>query len=413
MSFEHSRRYNDMENFFFGGNTFKYFHINPMVYPATRDVNDTGGITLTGGGHYKLYLRCTDAVGNANEKDYVVEFDVEKEPDLTAPTIVGSTITPQNVVTGNQSLLVKEAYLTAGANYTDVTLFVNEPSECRYSYVPLDYNIMNETNQCRTPSSAPDAPPYFACKFQKGSEGILGVGPAPSGFTSKAGLVQYVYFKCKDQPLAPATITRNFNKDAYTVVLRGSEPLNITSTSPSETIKTSTALVDVTLQAQTSGGALLNGNAVCKYTTEEQNKNNIAVMSEFLNTNSSLHTQPWQPSSGLQIFYLGCYDMAGNVAYDTLNFTVERDVTPPFVTRIYNDESFQPPQFTLEINEPGECKDSTEGTFDYDTGGNLMNVVEGNNVFSSTVPGSNVYYAVCRDQFNNTMTTATIQIAEV
>ena len=137
-------------------------------------------------------------------------------------------------------------------------------------------------------------------------------------------------------------------------------------------------------------------------------------MTEFLNTNSSLHTQPWQPSSGLQKFFIGCHDLAGNVAYADLNFTVERDVTPPFIVRVYTDESFQPPQFTIELNEPSECKDSTTGTFEYETGGNLMNVIGSTGrVFSSTTPASNVYYISCKDQFNNTMSSATVQIAEV
>ncbi|MBS3152619.1 hypothetical protein J4230_04375 [Candidatus Woesearchaeota archaeon] len=409
MSMEHSKRYNEMDNVF-GNNIFKYFHINTMFYPANRNTT-ASGILLTGGGHYKLYLRCIDAVGNANENDYVVEFDVSSEPDLTAPTIFGSSLSPpvpNDLV--NQTLLAKEVYLMSGANYTDITLFVNEPAECRYSYIPLDFGFMNETNLCKTQFN----PPYYECKFIRGVQNLAGIGPAPSGFVSKPGLAQFVYFKCRDHPEASYNGTRNFNKDAYTVVLRGSETLHISRSGPSGTIKTSSAIVDVTLDVQTSGGALLNGKSICKYTTEEINKENLAAMTEFLNTDSSYHTQPWKPSSGAQRFFVGCYDQAGNRAFASISFAVEKDVTPPIIAKVYRDQSFQPPQFTVEINEPGECKDSVESIFNYDAEGNLMNAVgSSGRVFTSTVPNSNVYYIVCRDQFNNTMAPAIVQIAQV
>ena len=84
------------------------------------------------------------------------------------------------------------------------------------------------------------------------------------------------------------------------------------------------------------------------------------------------------------------------------------------IVKTYRDDSFTPPQFTIELNEPGECKDSTEGPFDYATEGNLMNALGTSRMrFTSTVPNSNVYYVVCKDNFNNIMSPATIQIAEV
>ena len=419
MSFDHSKRYADMENNFFGGNIFNYFHVNTMVYPASKVSSGGGnstGISLTGGGHYKLYLRCIDAAGNANENDYSIEFDVGDEPDLTAPTIVGSSLSPP-VPVGllNQSTTEREVYLMNGANYTDITLFVNEPSECRYSYVPLDFSFMNETTSCKTTSGRPDAAPFYSCKFLRGLQSTFaGIGPAPSGFTSKAGLIQSIYFKCRDHPEAGYKETRNFNKDAYKIVLKGSDPLDIVRTSPSGLIKTSNSLVDVKLEVVTSGGALLNGISTCKYTTDDKNRENLAYMTEFLNTGSSLHTQPWQPSNGNQNFYIGCHDQAGNREFTNISFTVERDLSAPVITRVYRDNSFQPSQFIVEINEPGECKDSTVERFDFDLGGNLMIAVPGSGrVFSSTVTDSNIYYVVCRDLFNNTMPSALVQIAQV
>ena len=406
MSLEHSNRYESMPNNFFGGNVFKYFHINNMVYPATAGVNETAGILLQGGGDYRLNVRCTDAVGNANEADYIIEFTVSPEDDLTAPQIVGSSITPPESVLGTNEQFGREVYLTHGTTNTDVTLFVNEPAKCRFSFNPIDYSLMDVQKECNVAGGDPTAPPYYECMFSDPG-GIAGRGPSISGFNSTAGLRQFVYFKCSDR-------SENFNRDAYSITLRGSEPLEIASSGPRGLIKTSTAIVNVTLQVNTDGGALLNGNSVCKYTTEESLKQNLGSMSEFLRTNSSVHTQPWQPSTGVQKFFVGCYDIAGNVDYGEINFEVEQDVTPPFITKVYRDENFQPAQFTVEINEPGQCKDSVDDTFEYETGGNLMNVVNVNStVFSSTVPNSDVYYVMCRDDFGNVMSPAIIQIAEV
>jgi|GEM_PF-2245533 len=407
MSFSHSKRYNDMENNFFGTNVFTYFHLNEMVYPATKNVTKDG-VKLTGGGHYKLYVRCTDAAGNANEADYVLEFDVSNELDVTAPKIIGSSLSPEvkaDAGLAQESTSAKEVYLMNNATYTDVTLFINEPSECKYSTLPLDYKLMNETNKCKVTRSTPDVPPYFGCKFVRGVN-ALGIGPAPSDFISKAGLVKYLYFKCKDK-------FNNFNKEAYTLVLRGSEAINITSVKPSSDIKTSNDLVNVTLEVKTTGGAYLQGQATCKYTEDINNKNNLAAMTEFISTNSSFHTQSWNPGSGNQTIYVGCYDVAGNTDFDVINFNVEKDVTPPMITRVYKDTSLTPAQVFIELDEKGTCKDSVEDAFDYKTGGNLM-VAVGNSgkVFTSTVPNSNIYYVSCSDIFNNTITpNVIIQIA--
>ena len=410
ISMQHSRRYQDMENTFFGNNLFTYFHTNTMVYPSSKGVNQTG-LTLSGGGDYELYLRCLDASGNANEKDYVIEFKIKDEPDLTAPTIVGSSLAAPGVLVGEQNIIGNEVYLTNKAEYIDVTLLLNEPSECRYSYTPLEFNLMNESTKCVSSSGVPDASPYYTCRFVK--DVGLPYGPAPSGFVSEAGLVKYVYFKCRDHPEVGYQEQRNFNRDAYAVTLRGSNPLNITSVGPSENIKTSTAVTNVTLRVETSNGAKLDGTSVCKYTTDESAKENIVAMTEFLNTGGNVHIQPWQPGSGEQKFYVGCYDKAGNIDYGQIAFSVEHDVNPPFITKVYRDQS-EPPQFIVELNEPGECKDSTEGTFDYETSGNLMNALDSEGKrFSSTNYNSNIYYVICRDKFGNTMTPAVVQLAVV
>ncbi len=387
MSFEHSKRYSDMENTFFMSNTFKYFHLQEMFYPASKNATSEG-LKLQGGGDYKLYVRCQDAVGNANEKDYVIDFSVEDEPDLTAPSILGTNIG-------------QEAYLTHGTNQTDVTLFVNEPAECKWSLTSLEYSAIQEENKCV--ASRLNSLGLYECQYI--GDGIIGsIGPAIKVPTSRAGETRYIYFKCQDK-----SEKKNFNKEAFRLTLRGSDPLKITSQEPQNIIKTSLSLTNLTLKVKTEGGAKLDGNAVCKYTQQESLQKNLGAMTHFLYTNSSIHTQPWTPPTGKQIIYTGCYDLAGNNAFTTINFTIESDVAAPKITKVYKDESLQPSAFTIEVSEKAACKDSTEGTFEYNTGGNLM-VADGN-VHRTSTPGSNLYYVICRDDFGNTMETARIQFA--
>ena len=94
---------------------------------------------------------------------------------------------------------------------------------------------------------------------------------------------------------------------------------------------------------------------------------------------------------------MGCEDTTGNSVFTNINFTIENDVVPPSIVKIYTDESLQPPVFTIELNEKAVCKDSTIGTFDYETEGNLM--IQDGNVQKTSTPGSSIYYVSCKDDW--------------
>ena len=387
MSFDHSVRYPEMQNIYFMSNTFKYYHAQQMYYPATKNAT-ADGLKLTGGGNYKVYIRCQDAVGNVNEKDYEVEFDVSKEPDFTAPTIVGTNFG-------------QETYLRYGTNRTDVTLYVNEPADCKWSTTPLDYKVMPEQNKCV--ASRLNSLGYYECQ-NVGERQLGAFGPGINTTGMKSGENKFVYFKCQDK-----SENKNYDKEAFRLTLKGSEPLEIKTKEPSGVIKTSQQQANLTIKVITDGGALLNGNANCKYTQQESLKNNLGSMTPFLQTNSSIHIQPWSPPTGRQDIYVGCEDTAGNSVFTNINFTIENDVVPPSIVKIYTDESLQPPVFTIELNEKAVCKDSTIGTFDYETEGNLM--IQDGNVQKTSTPGSSIYYVSCKDEFGNKLENARIQFA--
>ena len=382
MSWDHSLNFEDMGTNYFGGPLYNYFHAQEMFYPASK--NRTESLSLSGEGDYTLYIRCQDAQGNANDADYVVEFEVCDAPDIMAPRVVTTSV-------GDTS------FLSAGSNETDVHLFVNEPSSCKFAFSPQDYSVMSGGN-CKT-LSLDRSSGYYVCPF-------IGENQV-KGFESKAGQQLPVYFKCEDE-------SGNFNAEAYRLLLKGSAPLDISNVEPvsGTTIKTSLSVENVSLSVSTLDGAHLDGRAVCKYTQQESLKDNLPAMIEFAETNSSIHTQLLTPATGQHVFYLGCVDDAGNVAFSETSFSVENDVNAPEIVRTYLDNRGGSGQFVLEVNEdlPEDgCRDSVDDPFFVFESGSVMS--KDGTSFKSTHIGSSVYYVQCQDYYGNLMERTTITFA--
>ena len=397
MSFNKGIKFEDMPNTYFGSNLYEYYHVQTMFYPKSKEVNEeTGEVKLTGGGTYELAVRCQDAAGNTNLNDYVIKFIVSDEPDLTPPSILGASVIVNNELTSEN-----EVFVTSGETKVPVTLFVNEPSTCRFDFNNLNYNDMIQSCEARNVNNIGS----YDCEFT----GDPGKGPAVEIQESKAGVTKFVYFKCKDNE-------NNFNKDPFRLTLKGSNNLTIEkiSTDPGANadgeIKTSLSVLPVKLLVKTGEGAKLNGEATCKYTQQESLQNNLGAMIPFLTTSGSVHEQEFNSlSTGQHTFFVGCYDVAGNVDYDKISFSLIGDSGAPLIVRAYKDNSLAPASFNIELNEDADCKDSTEGTFDFETGGNPM-TKDGNVHISASEP-SNLYYVVCKDVFGNIMKPAKIQFA--
>jgi subtilisin family serine protease len=89
--------------------------------------SNTGGMThstmatgLSGGNSYIFYVRCQDAVSNADTADYAISFSVPSS-DTTPPVLSNSA--PSGV-------------LPAGTTQTTLSLTTNENATCRYATVP-------------------------------------------------------------------------------------------------------------------------------------------------------------------------------------------------------------------------------------------------------------------------------------
>ena len=391
MSFDNGNKFEEMSNTYFGGNIYDYYHIQPIFYASSKNRTTENTLTISTDvdkpKEHKLYVRCQDSQGNSNMNDFVITFTISGAPDITAPVIYGTSIG-------------EEAYITSGQNETRLNLFVNEPGQCKFDLNPAQYNDM-KGGTCIT--SGVDSLGFYQCKFT----GEPGAGPMIKDINSKAGQVKYIYFKCQDT-------SKNFNKEAFRLTLRGSDPLLISEvmTEPKAVdneIKTSLITTPVSLIVTTENGAKLNGQSVCKYTQQESLKDNYAAMSGgyFTETNSSRHKIILdQLSTGEHKFFIGCSDVAGNLAFNEISFSLTSDVNPPAIVRTYKDSGLQPPVFKIELNEEGICKDNLV-QFDFDKEGNLM--TKDGNVHISSSEQSNLYYVICRDSFNNTMSQAQIQ----
>ncbi|MBI2673531.1 hypothetical protein HYX19_04680, partial [Candidatus Woesearchaeota archaeon] len=79
----HSIRYDKMADTFFGDSLYDYNHT--LTFSLPSELTQDQVLKLTNGGIFNLYIRCKDASGNANERDYFIRFQIDKSPDLTPP----------------------------------------------------------------------------------------------------------------------------------------------------------------------------------------------------------------------------------------------------------------------------------------------------------------------------------------
>lgn len=395
MSFKHSITFEKMDPIYFGSSTYKYYHSALLTYP--KDINITDNILKLGeaGQGYKLYVRCIDAIGNDNENDYVIKFDIEKGPDLTAPVIETTSLG----TLGTSTTSPTERYLSLGANTTDIILYLNEAATCKWSNSDLDYAAMPAENECTSLSSNKNDGLY-ACEFNsaKKKQGTQTVGESLKGFDDAE--LKYYYFRCKDNPSCTAAECKhNVNAKSSVLALRKSYPLNISEIIPSGDVYIGGVGGNVTLEVRTEGGAEKTGKAYCGFVTGEANKNNVWGMSAFFETNSSRHLQLLsQLSTGAHRYYVGCVDVAGNTVYGETTFNLALDTEGPGIIRAFIDSTSGTDLFKIKTDEKSTCEYSTTGTFKYGEGNEMLS---DDGLIHSAQGGISIYYVLCTDQFNN------------
>lgn len=389
MSWNHSKKYNEMEPFYFGTQNYVYFHMQTIWVPNSGNNTEQAINLAKGGGNYKIYVRCQDGAGNANEKDYAVEFKIGPEKDITAPRIESASIP-------------KETFLRYGTNKTDVTLYINEPATCKWSLLDQEFTKMSDKNKCG--SGKVNSFGSYDCRFT--GSGMANSGPAVDGLRANAGETRYAYFRCMD-------INKNVNKESYRIAFKGSDSLNISYIKPesgSEIVTTGS--INVTLEVNTMRGAQGDGTASCKYIDNQPAAyHNINMMAaEFLQANTSVHTLILTDRpSGTYRFDVGCVDIAGNIAYANTTFKIYKDDIPPQIVRVYKDTSTTPAILRIDVDERSSCLYSTE-TGKAPSTAMIQDDVEGKK-FSVQADKTN-YYVQCEDGFGNKMAVSTIVLLD-
>ncbi|MBT4258147.1 hypothetical protein HOD88_03130 [archaeon] len=314
----------DEMRIFLSGSLLQETHEFQLSLPGSANLG-AENITLENDGQYELYVRCADANDNSNLANFVFKYCVEEGPDTTAPLIVSTSIINEMPIKFDQT------------NVEDFELYLNEPSECKWSHLDLTYENMEETfENCDRSIGEINGQMLYSCK------------------TTLTGLQNRMenkfYFRCRDQPIGVVEDKRNTNAESYKFTLIGTRPLYIGDFQPNGTdvIRDSANSVKVEFTMETKEG-FNEGEATCYYSETDSN------YIEFFNTNSYEHSQEVYLEEGNYHYFLKCVDLGGNEDKREIDFYVESDKEAPVVVRAYNEDN----KLKLITNEESECSYST------------------------------------------------------
>ncbi len=369
IDFSSKRNFEEMSFFFGGSSTSKYNHSQTINLPSPQALA-VENVTIEDSGEFTLYSRCQDANGNANTANFVFKFCLDEGPDTTPPLIVTTSI-------------LNEFPIAFGQNSIDLDVFVNEPAECRWSRVDKSYDDMENQMACNTNVLEFNAQMLYQC------------GTNLTGLNDRTN--NDFYFRCLDQPHLKGTVNesdRNANTQSYKFTLIGTQPLVIDSVKPNGTIKDSTDIIKVTLEAKTSAG-FKEGEALC-YFSETGDEGSYV---QFFTTGTHEHSQDLFLPEGDYTLYIRCTDLGGNTDTKTTSFTVESDSEAPIVARAFREENF----LKIITNEKASCvySTSTQNACNYlSKDGIAMQSLE-NNKHQIAWDPDRTFYIKCEDEFGN------------
>lgn len=367
----------DSMEFDFGSSLFLMKHNMTFMLPS--DLTTQQALQLTNGGQYTIYVRCKDSTGNANGRDYYINFKIKPGPDLSAPEILS--------VDTQSGTYIKEEF----TEYP-IKIFVNELATCKWEpNRDIDYDAMQNQFSCVSSgtdlSVTPGAPAYICSttlKLEK-AQGLPTQEATSSDITPTPGNIRNVYyFRCQDKATPP-----NKNTQGYPYTLISSSKLEIVNKSPIGELETGNNLV---LSVTTSKGAE-SGRAICGY-SQQQNKE-LTDIPAFVNTLSNTHTQPLSPlNEGNYNFYIGCQDKAGNEVKDTVSFSVKADKDYPRLISVYKEAG----TLHIKTDEPSSCQYSN-ADFSFGSGSDMSNPISDSHDAALV---NQVYIIKCNDEFGNT-----------
>ena len=367
--------YDEMPDLYLSDGKRLYNHTYTLSLPST-DALEIENTTLENGGVYDFYIRCEDGNGNSNAGSYDIHFCIQDSADTIAPII--KKVSPVN-----------ETPVATGTTSTNITVYVNEPSECRWSYQDKSFEAMEGNMTCSTSVTNANAQLLFPCYATL--DGL------------KDNQKNNYYFRCKDQPQYASVneSLRNENQQSYHYTLVGTEALVISSVTPNKTIiKDSTTPVKVTIQAKTALG-YDDGKAICSISSTGE----TGSYSEFFygyNTDrysQYKHNQTLYLSEGNYSYYIQCCDLGQNCDVEKINFGIDTDTTSPEIIRLYKEGNY----LKLMTDEESTCVYSTTScTYSFDDGLEMNTISGGTDTQHYTDWSLNTnYYIKCEDTFGN------------
>lgn len=341
------------------------------IVAASEASLENAGYELTNGGNYKFYIRCKDVRGNINREDYAMSFCVQKVD--TAPPEIKATNPPEN------------SYIPHGTTVIeDFQVYTDEPADCKWDFKQVNYQYMSyDFEWCSQTINEPLVGFDFGCR------GNL------TGF--KDGVENKYYVACADQP---GEEKRNVMRP-YEIILKGTNKLRIQSVringrANGTNIVNSEVNTPVNIEVTTVEGAE-NGLARCLYSEDLTEPRTYSLFDnqgskEYLDKN----TLELYMTEGNYTHFIKCYDAAENTAETTINFSVEVDISPPTIVRVYKDED----ALKIITNEKAVCVySSTSCNYNIDDGKELENL-DGKEHYTEWDTEKDLYIK-CIDEFEN------------
>ncbi len=358
-----TRNYTDMNYYVGGSNVLSYNHTETMSLPGPDAINRIAP-ELKNDGTYTLYVRCRDANGNFNQDAFSIRFCVNPGPDTTPPQIVDVSIPSKSPILFNTTSL-------------DIEVYVNEPSECKWSREDRNWDSMETSMECSTNLWEMNNNNVYTCKTT-----LTGI---------KDRAENNFYFRCKDQPGAEEG-DRNVNTQSYKYTITGTQPLNILSVGPNETIRGSTDTIPVYLTVKTDNG-YNNGEAICYYSTTGIEADYIQF--RYNDTDwTNEHSQRQDLTTGNYKYYFKCVDLGGNTAYNSTSFKVEVDRSSPKVVRVYREGDLK-----IITDEKSICSYSNKDC-NFEIKDGIAMPYDNEEVHTAEWKSQN-YYIRCKDEYDN------------
>ena len=362
IEYQRTASFANMRYDFGGSNLYVKQHKQQMSFPGVVHL-ESAGLNLTNGGEFEFYVRCEAATnGIANREEFLFKFCIDDGPDTTPPEIRGFNFVDKTPLAYFAENELREA---------GVQVYVNEPAKCRWDWQDRNYADMQNNLTCANNLINFNSQLSYTCY------GKL------TGLENNAE--NKFYFRCNDT-------FGNVNSQSKILTLIGTQPLYITSAKPNDTtIKDSTNVIKVTLEAETSAG-YKQGESSCYYSSSSSSSARYVL---FTSTESYRHSTDLWLGPGNYQYSIRCLDLAGNSDTKQIRFTVETDTYAPIIVRAFRDSQ----SLKIITNEDASCVyDTINCEYDFEQG---IKMTSTDILHTTKWDPNNNFYIKCEDEFGN------------